>query len=107
VETAKQCKPFFGELLVIDKTQEIMLRIKPQSKDQVLAKVKPFPALAADKITLCKHPQKSDRLLLNLPKVLLETHLEKVKNIHGRRWNAEYIAWEVPYTQLTIRFVKQ
>jgi site-specific recombinase XerD len=84
-----------------------VLHIKPQSKDQVLTKVKPFPALPADKITLYKHPQKTDWLLLNLPKLLLDAQLEKVKNIHGRRWNAEYIAWEVPYTQLTIRFVKQ
>lgn len=32
-------------------------------------------------------------------------HLATVKNIHGRRWNAEQKVWEIPYTRLTLRFL--
>lgn len=30
-----------------------------------------------------------------------------VKNIHGRRWNAEQKVWEIPYTRLSIRFLEK
>jgi len=104
-ETAQRCKTFFGEALVIDRNQEISIEFvrKTAEKSQRLELLKTLP----DKITLHKHPQKSDWLLLNLPQTLVESHLANVKNIHGRRWNADWFAWEVPYTQLTIRFIKQ
>lgn len=104
-ETSKRCKAFFGEALVIDRNHEISIELvrKTAEKSQRLELLKTLP----DKITLHKHPQKSDWLLLHLPQTLVESHLANVKNIHGRRWNADWFAWEVPYTQLTIRFVKQ
>jgi site-specific recombinase XerD len=30
-----------------------------------------------------------------------------VRNIHGRRWNYDAFAWELPYTQLTLRFLQK
>ena len=42
-----------------------------------------------------------------MPLPLLPQHIEKVKNIHGRRWNAEQKVWELPYTKLTLRFFEQ
>jgi len=106
-KTAKQCKEFWGSELIIDRTNEVFLNNKPKPDVEFSPTVQTLPGLPEDKITLCKHPQKRDWLLLNLPKSILDTYLEKVKNIHGRRWNAQYVAWEVPYTQLTVRFVKQ
>ncbi|HOY21364.1 MAG TPA: tyrosine-type recombinase/integrase [Haliscomenobacter sp.] len=104
-ETAQRCKAFFGTALVIDRNHEIAIELahKTEEKSQRLESLKTLP----DKITLHRHPQRSDCLLLHLPKNLLGTHLATIKNIHGRRWNADWFAWEVPYTQLTVRFVKQ
>ncbi len=59
------------------------------------------------KITLEIHPQKKDWLRLHLPYALVPSYLEAVKNIHGRRWDAENKVWELPYTKLTLRFVEQ
>lgn len=106
-ETAKKCKDFWGSELIIDRTNEVILSNKPNPEVELSPKVQTLPGLPEDKITLCKHPQKRDWLLLNLPKHLTEMYLSKVKNIHGRKWNSEYIAWEIPYTQLSIRFLKQ
>ena len=52
------------------------------------------------------HPHLPDYLCIILPVSLREQYLEKVKNIHGRRWNYDLMAWEVPYTQATLRFVR-
>lgn len=59
------------------------------------------------KITLEIHPQKKGWLRLHLPYALVPSYLEAVKNIHGRRWDAENKVWELPYTRLTLRFVEQ
>ncbi|MBK8656922.1 MAG: tyrosine-type recombinase/integrase [Haliscomenobacter sp.] len=59
------------------------------------------------KITLEIHPQKQGWLRLHLPYALVPSYLEAVKNIHGRRWDAENKVWELPYTRLTLRFVEQ
>jgi integrase/recombinase XerD len=106
VETAKKCKAYWGAELSIDRTQEIQFNGKPKIENNQ-SKEPSFPAVVSEKITLLKHPQKADWLLLNLPQSMLESHLEKVKNIHNRRWNANNLAWEVPYTQLTLRFIRQ
>jgi len=42
-----------------------------------------------------------------VPLPLVPQHIEKVKNIHGRCWNAEQKVWELPYTKLTLRFFEQ
>jgi len=52
-------------------------------------------------------PNSPDYLSLHLPFDLAPPYLPLVKNIHGRRWNAEQKVWEVPYTKLTLRFFEQ
>ena len=44
---------------------------------------------------------------LYLPKCLAPTYLTTVKNIHGRRWNPDALAWELPLTQVSLRFIRQ
>ncbi len=56
-------------------------------------------------VGLC--PNSPDYLSLHLPFDLAPQYLPLVKNIHGRRWNAEQKVWEVPYTKLTLRFFEQ
>lgn len=104
-ETARQCQAYFGSALVIDRSQEVSVALvrTTEEKGQRLALLK----TQSDKITLHQHPHKKEVLLLHPPATLVESHLAKVKNIHGRRWNADWFAWEVPYTQLTVRFVGQ
>lgn len=53
------------------------------------------------------HPDKPGWLALYLPYVLVADYLVIVKNIHGRKWNAEGKFWEIPYTRLTLRFIEQ
>ncbi len=56
-------------------------------------------------LSLCPHSP--DYLSLHLPYSLVPQYLDRMKNIHGRRWNMEQKVWEVPYTQLTLRFLSQ
>ncbi len=53
------------------------------------------------------HPESPQWLCLDLPLVLMSEHLQTVKNIHGRRWNQRWMWWELPYTQLTLRFLRK
>lgn len=53
------------------------------------------------------HPQKAEWLRLHLPYELVPAYLAIVKNIHGRRWDADGMFWEIPYTKLTLRFIEQ
>jgi hypothetical protein len=64
-------------------------------------------ATGQEVITVFLHPQKSDYLCIQVPKPLVEKHVPIVKNIHGRRWNSDLLSWEVPYTQLTLRFLRK
>jgi integrase/recombinase XerD len=41
---------------------------------------------------------------IHIPKLMLPTHLEFVKNIQSRKWNDRTFCWEVPHTKLTMRF---
>jgi integrase/recombinase XerD len=52
-------------------------------------------------------PENKDFLSLHLPPELVPLHLATVKNIHGRRWNPEQKAWEIPYTKLSLRFLEK
>ena len=62
------------------------------------------PADKPQYIIVKKHPASADHLCLDLPLSMLNTHLPILKNIHGRRWNQPMNVWEVPYTQITLRF---
>lgn len=50
------------------------------------------------------HPINSHYLRLQLPANYL-TYLPIVKNIHGRRYDMEASCWDIPYTQLSLRFL--
>ncbi|MFZ4428489.1 MAG: tyrosine-type recombinase/integrase [Saprospiraceae bacterium] len=60
-----------------------------------------------EQLRLERHPDKRGWLRLYVPYVRVVSHLSVVKNIHGRRWDPDAKVWEVPYTQLTLRFVEQ
>lgn len=53
------------------------------------------------------HPENPHRLCLDLPLALTKDYLATVKNIHGRRWDQRWMWWELPYTQLTLRFLRK
>ncbi|MCW5922920.1 MAG: site-specific integrase [Saprospiraceae bacterium] len=53
------------------------------------------------------HPQNPRLLCLDLPLALIKEYLKTVKNIHGRRWDQRWMWWELPYTRLTLRFLRQ
>ncbi len=59
------------------------------------------------KIRLETHPENKSLILLHLPLELKDKYLAIVKNINGRRWNAQEKVWEIPYTQITLRFLKK
>jgi integrase/recombinase XerD len=66
------------------------------------------PALSGDGIiTLAPHPSDTGKLRIYLPKDMAPQWLPVVKNIHGRRWNPDAVAWEAPLTQITLRFIEK
>jgi integrase/recombinase XerD len=65
------------------------------------------PVGPGERIRVIRHPQQPGHLVLFLPKSLITSHLSIVKNIHGRRWNEANAAWELPYTQTTLRFLRR
>ncbi|MFN0033449.1 MAG: site-specific tyrosine recombinase/integron integrase [Saprospiraceae bacterium] len=83
-------------------TDENRLKIKAIHHDKTveLANEAPF-------ITVKGHPTNADYLCLDLPLSMLNTHLAILKNIQGRRWDQALSIWEVPYTQVTLRFFEK
>lgn len=59
------------------------------------------------KIRLKQNPASKSSIWLYLPLELKDQYLAIVKNIRGRRWNAHEKVWEIPYTQITVRFLKK
>lgn len=59
------------------------------------------------KMSVRVHPENPHLLCLDLPLVLIKEYLKTVKNIHGRRWDQRWMWWELPYTQLTLRFLRK
>lgn len=64
------------------------------------------PALPMQ-ITFSPHPLDKCKMCIYLPFELLPAYLPIVRNMHGRRWNAEQKVWEVPLTKVTVRFVEK
>lgn len=56
-------------------------------------------------IDMLLHPDKKDHICMRIPWTLVAPYVPLVKNIHGRRWNAHLLVWELPYTRLTLRFL--
>lgn len=46
-------------------------------------------------------------LWIHLPLSKRNDFLQIVKRIHGRRWNMEENLWEIPYTNLSLRFIEK
>ena len=60
-----------------------------------------------DQFAIYPSPGDSSKLWLHLPATWCDEYLPIVKRIHGRRWNMQENLWELPYTQLTIRFINK
>ena len=58
-------------------------------------------------MSIRSHPESQQWLCLDLPLALMSEHLQTVKNIHGRRWSQPCMWWELPHTQLTLRFLRK
>lgn len=59
------------------------------------------------RLLICAHPSHSQWMRLHLPPALISTHLNQVKQLHGRKWNALEKCWDVPLTKINVRMVKK
>lgn len=103
-----QLKALFGEIQVVPAPAPEMRPDTPPLSPPPKMPASPLAErYAADKITLLPLPDSKDFMGLHLPVNLVPTHLATVKNIHGRRWDAEMKVWRIPYTKLTLRFLEK
>jgi integrase/recombinase XerD len=58
-------------------------------------------------VSISENLQDADSLCISVVKEDAEPFLERIKNIGGRQWNSAMNVWLVPYTMITIRFVKK
>jgi integrase/recombinase XerD len=72
-----------------------------------IQKPEPLPPPGEDVITLSPHPSDRKCMRIFLPKHLAPDYLTIIKNIHGRRWNPDAVAWEAPLTKVTLRFIEK
>lgn len=89
----------FFEQVSIDNISPILETIEKPTPPQYLT--------ISNAITVSEHASDKNYWSIHLPVTMLDTHLETLKNIHGRRWNARWSAWDVPKTQLTVRFIEK
>ena len=101
-----QLKALFGEIQVVS-APETPPDTPPLSPPPKMPASPLAERYAADKITLLPLPESKDFMGLHLPAGLVPAHLATVKNIHGRRWDAEMKVWRVPCTKLTLRFLEK
>lgn len=81
--------------------------VPPEETDSPALQPVAPPPVQSEVILLKKHPSSPALLRIYLPKDLTATHLSTVKNIHGRRWNPDALAWEAPLTKVTVRFIEK
>lgn len=67
----------------------------------------PTPLENEPAFSIHKNSEHTDYLYITLPISMRETHLERVRNIYGRRWNPEKKVWEVPNTAQTVQFIQR
>ncbi|MEZ4967626.1 MAG: site-specific integrase [Saprospiraceae bacterium] len=105
-EAWRQLKEIFGVIQVLHAPEPeappANLPAPPKSAVPPLA-----GQFSPGKITIFQLNDTPERLGLYLPAALVPAHLQTVKNIHGRRWDAEIKVWQVPYTKLTLRFLEK
>lgn len=99
-ELFRTFQDYFKDRLMIDRETPVVLQTL-ESDTNIKFEKQP------DKVTVHLHPTNSDYWCLDLPENMVSTHLSIIKNIHGRRWNMDWYIWEVPGTQLTMRFLAQ
>jgi integrase/recombinase XerD len=58
-------------------------------------------------IVVDRTPLQDDRMDIRIAPALVPDWVPVVRNIHGRKWDASRLAWTVPLTQQSIRFVEQ
>jgi site-specific recombinase XerD len=82
---------------------------KPENSNQEKAETEFVPTFKRNmhELALFQSPDDPAMLWLHLPKHLTEKILETVKQIHGRKWNPDQKIWEIPYTQLSLRFISK
>ena len=98
-ELYQQFAAYFGDALVIDKENWVVLT------KQINAYIPPQYLRFKDKLTVFEHPTKQNFWCLDLPKTLVTTHLQTVKNIQGRAWNSTLFVWEIPKTTMSEQFL--
>lgn len=81
--------------------------IPPEETDSPALQPVAPPPVQSEVILLKKHPSNPALLRIYLPKDLTAAWLPTVKNIHGRRWNPDALAWEAPLTKVTVRFIEK
>ncbi|MBE2206027.1 MAG: tyrosine-type recombinase/integrase [Saprospiraceae bacterium] len=81
--------------------------IPPEETDSPALQAVAPPPVQSEVILLKQHPSNPALLRIYLPKDLTATYLSTVKNIHGRRWNPDALAWEAPLTKVTVRFIEK
>ena len=107
-ETWQQLRILFGAIqvtgaAVLEPTRDEPPRAPlPKTPGSPLAE-----RFAPDKISLFALPGETDFMGLHLPPGLVPEYLATVKNIHGRRWDAELKVWRVPCTKLSLRFLNK
>lgn len=117
-ELHQQFTEYFGNALVIDKETLIVLTdVKtPPLALSVNAdnafnnsvthqNIPPQYKRLEKQLTVFEHPTKQDYWCLNLPKSLVPTHLQTVRNIQGRTWNNAWFVWDIPKTVLSQHFL--
>ncbi|MDW8230867.1 MAG: tyrosine-type recombinase/integrase, partial [Saprospiraceae bacterium] len=81
-------------------------RVLALLQSQAIA-IQSHPSPPPPRITLTLIENNPYYIALHLPKELAAQYLRNVKNIHGRRWNPTDKTWELPYTQLSLRFLQR
>lgn len=107
-EAWRQLRELFGDILVVDPEPPEMPEPAPSLAP--VPKMPPSPLAGkfpGDKITVLLLPDEPEHLGLHLPAGLVPAHLATLKNMHGRRWDAEQKIWKAPYTRLSVRFLEK
>ncbi len=106
-EAWRQLRELFDPIEIVDAPEPGAPVLPAQAP---LPKMPPSPLAGQfppDKITLLLLTDEPECMGLHLPAGMVPAHLATVKNIHGRRWDAEQKIWRLPYTKLTLRFLEK
>jgi integrase/recombinase XerD len=89
-----------------DLTQSPSLDVTKEDKPKIeLAKEAMNDADGSTHFRITEHPYLKHYLCIYLPKNMKDSYLSIIKNIYGRKWSYQLVAWEVPYTKVTLRFL--